>query len=416
MDKVTHSLSLLLLLFAISGLLIGLVYWLFALYHDRPSRNANWLLTLQLSADDLGGFGYGGLALISLLSLFLEMQMIRWISSEIRIFAYFKNLVLVACFLGFGLGCYLCRRRVQLIALIAPIMALTVILKTPVSPLRQIVGALPQMLGGGTEVRIWGVPSLPTSWLGTLLALAVMVPLFAVIAMAFVPTGQLVGWYLEQAPDGVSAYSVNVLASLAGIAAYTLLCFLYQPPAVWMLVAGVLSALVFWRKAQVRWLLVASFLVCVLLLAGRDHRGISTYWSPYQKLDLHPNYENDRITSYTLNTNDTWYQQIVDLSPAFVQSHPDEFRRRPAAWRAYNLPYQFYPAPPSVLILGSGMGNDVAAALRNGAGRVVAVEIDPLILKLGHELHFEHPYQSPRTRVVLDDARSYIQNSKDSFV
>jgi spermidine synthase len=415
MDKVTHSPSLLLLLFAISGLLIGLVYWLFALYQDRPSRNANWLLTLQLSADDLGGFGYGRLALISLLSLFLEMQMIRWISSEIRIFAYFKNLVLVACFLGFGLGCYLCRRRVQLIALIAPIMALTVILKTPVSPLRQIVAALPQMLGGGTEVRIWGVPSLPTSWLGTLLALAVMVPLFAVIAMTFVPTGQLVGWYLEKAHNGVTAYSVNVLASLAGIAAYTLLCFLDQPPAVWMLVAGVLSVLMFWRKLRARWVLGACFLACVLLLGLRDHRQTRTYWSPYQKLDLRPNYESDRVTSYTLNTNDSWYQQIVDLSPEFVRSHPDEFRERPAQWRAYNLPYEFYAAPPSVLVLGSGMGNDVAAALRNGAGRVVAVEIDPLILKLGRELHFEHPYQSPRTRVVLDDARSYIQNSKDSF-
>lgn len=421
MDELTHSPHLLFWLFLISGLLIGLVYWLFALYRERPARSASWGRALEISPEELGGFSYQSLALISLLSLFLEMLMIRWVSSEIRVFAYFKNLVLVGCFLGFGLGCYLCRRRIQIAALVAPILVLTVILKPKLSPpplrqaLRQIVAALPQMLGGGTEVHIWGVPSLPTSWLGTLLALAVMVPLFAVIAMAFVPTGQLVGWYLEQAPDGVSAYSVNVLASLAGIAAYTLLCFLYQPPAVWMLVAGVLSALVFWRKAQVRWLLVASFLVCVLLLAGRDHRGISTYWSPYQKLDLHPNYENDRITSYTLNTNDTWYQQIVDLSPAFVQSHPDEFRRRPAAWRAYNLPYQFYPAPPSVLILGSGMGNDVAAALRNGAGRVVAVEIDPLILKLGHELHFEHPYQSPRTQVVLNDARSYIQNSKDSF-
>src|ERR1700693_2846483 len=263
MDKVTHSLSLLLLLFAISGLLIGLVYWLFALYQDRPGRGTSWLRALETSPEELGGFSYRSLALISLLSLFLEMLMIRWISSEIRIFAYFKNLVLVACFLGFGLGCYLCRRRVQLIALIAPIMALTVILTTPVSPLRQIVAALPQMLGGGTEVRIWGVPSLPTSWLGTLLALAVMVPLFAVIAMTFVPTGQLVGWYLEKARNGVTAYSANVLASLAGIAGYTILCFLYQPPAVWMLVAGILSVLVFWRKPRARWLLGASFLVCV---------------------------------------------------------------------------------------------------------------------------------------------------------
>ncbi len=66
-------------------------------------------------------------------------------------------------------------------------------------------------------------------------------------------------------------------------------------------------------------------------------------------------------------------------------------------------------------MLGSGMGNDVAAALRNGAGRVVAVEIDPLILKLGRERHFERPYGSPRVREVLDDARSYVQNSADRF-
>jgi spermidine synthase len=421
MDNLTHSPRLLVWLFVISGLLIGLVYWLFSLYRDRPAQNANWLRALEIGPEELGGFNYRSLALVSALSLFLEMLMIRWISSEIRVFAYFKNLVLVACFMGFGLGCYLCRRRIQIIAMIAPILALTVILKPKLSPLpvrqalRQIVVALPQMLGGGTEVHIWGVPSLPTSWRATLLALAVMVPLFAVVAMTFVPTGQLVGWYLERAPNGVTAYSVNVLASLAGIASYTILCFLYQPPAVWMLVAGAFSVFVFWRKPQARSLLGASFLACVLLLGGRDHRGTSTHWSPYQKLDLRPNYENGRITSYTLNTNDSWYQQIVDLSPEFVRSHRDEFHDRPAQWRAYNLPYQFYPAPPSVLVLGSGMGNDVAAALRNGAGRVVAVEIDPLILKLGSDLHFEHPYQSPRTQVVLNDARSYIQNSKDSF-
>jgi len=415
MDRLTHSPRLLFWLFVISGLLIGLVYRLFALYQDRPARSPTWLRALEISPEELGGFSHRSLALISLLSLFLEMLMIRWISSEIRVFAYLKNLLLVACFLGFGLGCYLCRRRVQLIAFITPILVLTAILKIPRSPLRKIVPALPQMLGGATEVHIWGVPSLPTSWPGTLLALAVMVPLFAVIALTFVPTGQLVGWYLERASNGVTAYSVNVLASLAGIAGYTLLCFLYQPPAVWMLAAGVLSVLVFWRKPWARWLLAACFLACVLLLNLRDHPQTHTYWSPYQKLDLSPNYENGRITTYTLNTNDSWYQQIVDLSAEFVQSHPDEFRERPLEWRAYNLPYRFYPEPPSVLVLGSGMGNDVAAALRNGAGRVVAVEIDPLILKLGRDLHFEHPYQSPRTQVILDDARSYIQNSKDSF-
>src|ERR1700681_2863591 len=154
MDNFTYSPSLLVLLFAISGLLIGLVYWLFALYQDRPAQSPNWLRALEMSPEELGGFSYRLLALISLLSLFLEMLMIRWISSEIRVFAYFKNLVLVACFLGFGVGCYLCRRRVRLVALIAPILVLTVILKIPRSPLRKVVAELPQMLGGATEVQI----------------------------------------------------------------------------------------------------------------------------------------------------------------------------------------------------------------------------------------------------------------------
>ena len=36
--------------------------------------------------------------------LFLEVLMIRWVTSEVPVFAYFKNIVLIGCFLGFGLG------------------------------------------------------------------------------------------------------------------------------------------------------------------------------------------------------------------------------------------------------------------------------------------------------------------------
>ena len=159
MDKIIHSSGSLVLLFAASGLLSWLVYGLFGLYQESPRAKSRWLTALELDPEQLGGFSYSHLALISVLSLFLEVMTIRWISSEIRVFAYFKNLVLVACFLGFGLGCYFCRRRVQLTALIAPLLVLTVLLKTPLSPLHQVLAALPQMLGGGTEVNTWGVPS-----------------------------------------------------------------------------------------------------------------------------------------------------------------------------------------------------------------------------------------------------------------
>jgi hypothetical protein len=47
------------------------------------------------------------LLLASFLTLFAELAFIRWIAVEVRIFAYFKNLALLLCFVGFGLGCAL---------------------------------------------------------------------------------------------------------------------------------------------------------------------------------------------------------------------------------------------------------------------------------------------------------------------
>ena len=48
----------------------------------------------------------GRLFWISLTGLFVEIMLIRWMGTEVRVFAYFQNLALIACFLGFGLGCY----------------------------------------------------------------------------------------------------------------------------------------------------------------------------------------------------------------------------------------------------------------------------------------------------------------------
>ena len=122
-----------------------------------------------------------------------------------------------------------------------------------------------------------------------------------------------------------------------------------------------------------------------------------------------------RLVAYQLMTNDSWYQYVVNLSDGFIRSHEELFDHVPPEWNVYNMPYHFYREAAAVLVLGSGMGNDVAAALRNGAGRVTAVEIDPMILKLGKRLHFEHPYDDPRVTIVNDDARAYMQNGKDRF-
>src|SRR5690349_14674550 len=44
------------------------------------------------------------LLLSSFLSLCVELVLIRWIPSTIHVVAFFNNLVLIACFLGIGIG------------------------------------------------------------------------------------------------------------------------------------------------------------------------------------------------------------------------------------------------------------------------------------------------------------------------
>ncbi len=403
--------------FVVLGGILANVY-LVGLFHAPRSESSRaptrWAEKWEFSPHSLGGFSWRQLSLWSLLTLFLELLMIRWISSEIRVFAYFKNFVLIACFLGFGLGCYLSRRHVSLLPLVVPLLTLALLVKLPWQSLRIVMSSIPAFVGASSEVHVWGVPaqfSLPM----LAVAIAIIVPIFSLICFVFIPLGQLVGWYLENASNGILAYSINVLASLAGILLYTLLCFLYQPPVTWFLVAGLLLVWSLWSLPRLRWAAGTAFLVCLGLLSLGAGKHSTVYWSPYQKLTLVPEEDAGKVIGYQLSTNDSWYQQILDLSPAFVASHPQLFEQVPIEWNAYNLPYHFYAQPPSVLVLGSGMGNDVAAALRNGAGHVTAVEIDPLILKLGERLHFEKPYSSPRVRPVQDDARSYVQNTEDRF-
>jgi SAM-dependent methyltransferase len=425
------------------GFLIYAAYWASAMVH-WPKRRWSQSLTgwASIDASVLRRFSLLSLAGISLASLFLELLLIRWIASEIRVFAYFKSLPLIACFLGFGLGCYLTRRKVCLLHAMAPLLSMIAIVELPWAPLRHLVVNLSAFIGWFSDVHLWGRAYFEGNFLWGLvsatIAVAVVIALFGLIAISFVPFGQFVGLYLERAPKGILAYSVNIAASLVGIWIYTLLCFYSTPPIVWFALLGCGLLIFFWPSSRPRKLVAGGFAAIMILFVAGEYRSHwwgeeswkgsrpdvykerpgtpLIFWSPYQKLTLVPLLNDGDAKRYILNTNDSWYQQISNLSPEVVTHHPELNEQDvPLQFHRYNLPYRFYTNPPEVLIAGAGMGNDVAAALRNGAGHVTAVEIDPLIYQNGKTFHPERPYSSDRVTMHVDDARAFIQKTKHQY-
>src|SRR3982074_1964432 len=94
------------------------------------------------------------LFLASALTLFAELALIRWVATEVRVFAYVKNLALLLCFLGCGPGCALPRQRPRWQTAATVLAASIVIVRLPWHGL-QIIVTVPQTLGATQDVEIW---------------------------------------------------------------------------------------------------------------------------------------------------------------------------------------------------------------------------------------------------------------------
>jgi spermidine synthase len=118
---------------------------------------------------------------------------------------------------------------------------------------------------------------------------------------------------------------------------------------------------------------------------------------------------------YYLEVNNTFYQSLINLSPGFLRSHPALFDLHTAERSHYNLPFRFKQPIHHMLIVGAGAGNNAAAALRHGVEQIDCVEIDPQIYTLGKLLHPEHPYDSPRVHVIINDARAFYKRAHGPY-
>ncbi len=327
--------------------------------------------------------------LASFLVLFLEIALIRWMPAQIRLLAFFSNFILLASFLGIGLGCLLAGSRRRLFPWFPAVLGAIVVgvyrsrLEITVTSPGSIY------FSSGTSEQVMAIES-------TLL----LPVIFLIVVALFTALAQRMGREMGALPP-LRGYTVNVAGSLAGVVTFGVMSWLQLPPAVWFGLASIVALPLIVRPAPgepaPRPIAMAAQIALLIAAVAVTHvMARNTIWSPYYKIGV-----TQQGPDTVVEVNDIFHQSMapVDQKEYF-----------------YQWPYTvFGDTFEDVLILGAGSGTDVASALKHGAKRVDAVEIDPAILRLGRELHPDRPYGDPRVTATADDARHFLRTTDRKY-
>ncbi|HYJ04123.1 MAG TPA: hypothetical protein VEX43_03255 [Chthoniobacterales bacterium] len=318
--------------------------------------------------------------LVSFTLLFFELLCIRWIPAYVRYLSYFTNFILLASFLGMGLGLLAARRATFRF----PSFPLMVLLLTAVVAVNRF-----ELNISTTDVLYFGSGTHGFAQAESFILLPLI---FTFVAAAFIPLARTLGSLFTQTAP-LTAYTFDILGSLAGTAAFFIIGYFALPPIYWF---GILGVFVLLLSARAEWLRSALLILAAAGIALFLQRG--TYWSPYYKITLTP----ATPAGYNLDVNSIGHQSMIPWR------NKEPFYRRV---------YELFPETSfeRALILGAGSGSDAATALANGVKSVTAVEIDPVIAKLGAQFHPDQPYSDPRVRLVNADGRVFLRNTNEKF-
>jgi hypothetical protein len=324
------------------------------------------------------------LAFASFLMLFAELALIRWTAANNVYVTNATNFVLLASFLGIGIG-FLNAKSSRDFVRWAPLALVLLVAFVLVFPV-----ILASLSGPDPYQGLFGKPALPRP-----LSLSVIFVLSTAVMAGF---GQAVA-RLFVAFEPLKAYRLDVFGSIAGIAVFTLLSFLELPPVAWGVIAAGGLVLVMGRSA--RWWQYAAAVAVVAMLAV-ESAAPHEQWSPYYKISAEV---SGTTPALYVSANNIPYQAARSLTVLHQQK------------KFYFYPYQHVTRSSlkNVLIVGAGTGNDVAVALSEGAQHVDAVEIDPVLLKIGRSEHPNHPYDNPRVTTHSADGRAFLQNTTKHY-
>ncbi len=350
-----------------------------------------------------------GLFLASFLSLFLELLLIRWVPSHVRVVAYYGNLMLISAFLGLGCGALVAHRRLGLHKRFAPFLLLLVLFVATIKGI--------DFRQGPDELRFLFAAGPSTTTLP-------IVSIFVLNALLFVPLGDLIGSYFQRLPP-LQAYSWDLAGAITGTALFGLFSYFWFSPILGCII--VMAVYLFYCRGSLRLTLTSLLFIASLgiMVVGSDDTGI---WSPYNHItvkEILPN-GNPKLVSSPLSNIGTMRDPpffIVQVNHDFYmmngtidsRRYTESTRFSSALIEQYALPHLIRPGGKDILVVGSGGGVDVEAALLYGAERVDAVEIDPVIIQIGHKYNASQSYKDPRVSVHNTDARAFFKQTNRSY-
>jgi spermidine synthase len=342
------------------------------------------------------------IALAAGLGLFIELAIIRIHSSYFQLFAYFKNLSLLSCFLGLGIGYSFSKLKLYSLNWIFPLIALQVsfmyILKdTPITLFFQ-----------NPVSEIWNMgQSVAIGFFHIFLIYLFIATIYLFNALAFIPLGHLVARLMYNT-NPLKAYSYDLLGAIAGICLFTILSFLWTGPIIWLVISfSILIFLQYNLKLNIKFSCIA-FVILILTLTLFNNPNKLDLHSPYQNVSV--KFNNDESNPITVQSNNIWLQTPLNLSNKFYQEKNSDWHK------LYIIPFTSTKQNfKDILIVGSGTGNDVATAIRYTNANIDAVEIDPLVANLGERFHPEKPYANPRVNLTINDARNFIKEVNKQY-
>lgn len=394
--------------------------FLFGIYLINNSKKIIFSQNFLLNFDEKNLYTikdvYLKIILACALSLFLELAIIRIHSSFIHYFSFLKNISLISCFLGLGIGYSLQKHKVFSLNWIFPLFLLQIVMiyflsDTPVST--ALLNPISERFTMGQDTA--------NNIIHLILIYSFTIFVFIFNALCFVPIGHLISRLMINV-ENLKAYSFNLIGSLLGILGFVLFSFLNTPPIIWFVVSFVIFFFIIRGDIKNYSISILSILSIIFVFSLDIKNKNNTIYSPYQNITI--DYLSTPLNPLVIKTSNVFYQAVLNLSdntkemtnlilPGNVMGvyvdiiHEAEF---------YNLPYLVTEKKPdNVLIVGSGSGNDVAAANRFNINKISAVEIDPVIADLGKKLHPEDPYNKENVKIVIDDARSFINKTNEKY-